>query len=107
MGLNARYYDTFSSGYSSYDRPPYNLSCYVKKQFAKERGELEISYGDLLHYKEDSERQIDTDIFKMTTQSDGIYIPLNITLKLRIGSYKVRPVRQIRKGVVIEDLSTE
>lgn len=107
IGLNARYYDMFSSGYSSYDRSPYTLSCYVKKQFMKERGELEISYGDLLRFKQDLKSQIDTDIFKMTTQSDGIYIPLNITLKFRIGSYKIRPVRQIRKGIVIEDLSTE
>lgn len=107
IGINARYYDTFSSGYSSYNKPPYTLSCYVKKQFMKEKGELEISYGDLLHFKQDLKRQIDTDIFKMTTQSNNTYIPLNITLKLRIGSYKVRPVRPIRKGVVIEDLSTE
>ena len=107
IGINAKYYDIFFSGYSSYDRSPYALSCYVKKQFMKERGELEISYGDLLRFKQDLKSQIDTDIFKMTTQSDGIYIPLNITLKFRIGSYKVRPVRQIRKGIVIEDLATE
>lgn len=107
IGLSAGYHDSFSKGYSSYGTHPFSLALDIRKQFLKDRGELEIRYSDLLHYKSKVAQEVNASDFTMNQEIRATNVALQVTLKLRIGSYKVKPVRQIRKGVVIDDIITE
>lgn len=107
IGLSAGYHDSFSKGYSSFKMNPYSLAFDLRKQFLNDRGELSVRYGDLLHFKSKTTQEVNAADFTMNQEIKQTQIALSVNLRFRIGSYKVKPVREIRKGVVIDDLMTE
>lgn len=107
VGLTLGYNERFESGYSSFQFPVWSLAVWGKKKLFKERVELEVYYSDLTRFTNKRVYAIQTADFRMDQQIEKNYIPLTIKMSWRIGSFKLKPMRNIRKSVVVDDTLEE
>lgn len=106
-GLNLGYNEYFTSGYSSLQMPAWSLAIWGRKKLFRERVELEIHYANLTRFDQKIERRINADNFRMYQCIKQNNIPLTVKLSWRIGSFKLKPIRNIRKSVVVDDILEE
>ncbi|MEG2555968.1 MAG: TonB-dependent receptor [Odoribacter sp.] len=107
LGGTLGYNDQFQSGYSATQMPAWSLSVWGEMKFFKERVELQVNYADLLRFSRETRQQVNAIDFVMDQRIKQNYIPLTVTLNWRIGSFKIKPVRNIRKSVIIDDTLQE
>lgn len=106
-GLTLGYNNRFESGFSRLQLPVWSLAIWGKIKLLKDRMDLEVYYSDLTRFTRNTEHRIVTADFMMNQQMNQSYIPLTVKLNWRLGSFKLKPVKNIRKSVVMDDVLEE
>lgn len=107
LSAQGSYMYFYNTGYRDMKMPPVNLGFSVKKSFFNERLEAEASISDILNIRRKTTTNIHTDDFMLHQRMEKRRIPLEITMNLRIGSFKVKPIKTVRQGAVMDDVSKE
>ncbi len=108
VGADASYHYTHTSGlYDTKLQNPFSFRISGQKQWFKDdRLSLEASLS-LTNFSTGSISTVNTADFMLRQEVHKYCLPLTISLSYNIGTFNVKPLRQVRKGAVINDLKTE
>lgn len=107
LSMRIGYIYTHYSGYYGMKLPPFSISFNGSKSFFKDRLEVEASLSNILNMRYRTRSNINANDFMINQLIEKRIIPLEISMRLSIGSFKVKPMREARRGAVIDDVMTE
>ena len=107
IGLLAGYMDTHSSGMEHMDTRPFSFMINTNWKFFKKRLEAELRISDLAGFRSKSRHEVHTAEFDQTLVTRSHMLPVELKLRWTLGNFKVKPVRQARRGAVIDDIKPE
>lgn len=96
-----------NSGYRDMKMPPLALGMTANKSFFNERMEVEAHVSDILNIRQKTTTNIHANDFILLQRIEQQRIPIALSVKLQIGSFKVKPAKNTFKGAVIDDVSNE
>lgn len=107
INLSGYYHNFHSSGLENNNIDPFSIRVSTKWQLFNKHLEMEVGCSNLVNFNPKTENELHTATFDQRLVNRTKSIPVYIKLNWRIGSFKVKPVRNARKGAVINDVLTE
>lgn len=92
------------SGYHGFKMPPLSLGFTTQKSFFNERLQVEASIRDVLNIRYKTTYNTHANDFILNQTVEKRTLPLEIVMRLRVGSFKVKPIRQVRTGAIIDNI---
>lgn len=94
----------FYNGMEGYTSPPWNLSLKVSKKWFKDKLELGVDFANLLRLSRENTVHVTTPEMYMRNTTVSGRFACNFTLRYRLGSFKVKPVKSAKKKILINDV---
>lgn len=107
INLSGYYHNFHSNGLEGMDMDPFSVHVFTKWQLFKNHLEMEVGCSNLINFNPKIENELHTATFDQRLVSRTKSVPVYIKLNWRIGSFKVKPVRNARQGAIINDVMTE
>ncbi|WP_294080030.1 outer membrane beta-barrel protein [Proteiniphilum sp. UBA5384] len=107
VSMGIHYVYTHNTGYSGSKIPPFSVSIGGSQSFFKDRMEVSLSLPNIVNFKKKTHYHVNASDFILNQTVEKRTLPLEIVMRLRVGSFKVKPIRQVRKGAIIDDIKTE
>lgn len=93
------------TGYIGNTRTPFSVSISARQQLFKERLKLEMNYTVFPIYKQKTDMSVQTDVLIRNMHTEQSRIPLRVSVSYNLASFKAKPPRGVRRGVVVDDIS--
>lgn len=107
INLSGYYHNFHTSGLEGMDINPFSVRVSTKWQLFKNHLEMEVGCSNLVNFDLKTENELHTPAFDQRMVSRTRSIPVYLRLNWRLGSFKVKPVRNARQGAIINDVITE
>ncbi len=86
---------------------PFNIRLNAQQTFLNDRLDVSFSINNITKFSRKTIQEVNAETFYIYNKTEQNYLPLSLTIKFRFGSFKVKPVKSVKRGVVITDIKGE